>query len=90
MQAFLIEKDGKTEFVGNRTECALLVLLKNWGKSFKSMRDDHEYRIEHVYGFSSDRKMASILLRTDSGTRLYVKVSSVKTKLWSLSGLCLG
>ena len=27
-QAFLIEHANQTEFVGNRTECALLVMLK--------------------------------------------------------------
>ena len=75
MQAFLLDKEGRTEFVGNRTECALLVLLRDWGKDFKAMRDEHSERIEHMYGFSSERKMASVLMRVESGTRLYVKVS---------------
>lgn len=75
VQAFLLEKEGKTEFIGNRTECALLILLRDWGKDFKAMRDEHSERIEHMYGFSSERKMASVLLGVESGTRLYVKVS---------------
>ena len=40
------------------------------------MRDEHSERIEHMYGFSSERKMASVLMRTQSGTRLYVKVGN--------------
>lgn len=80
MQAFLLDKEGKTEFVGNRTECALLVLLRDWGQDFKAMRDEHSGRIEHMYGFSSERKMASVLMKTKSGTRLYVKVSFCRSR----------
>lgn len=44
LQAFLItdEKTGKIDFVGNRTECALLLMLqKVWGQDYKAMRDMH-------------------------------------------------
>jgi hypothetical protein len=74
LQAFLIEEKGKIDFVGNRTECALLMLLRSWGIGFKDLRDEFAGNIEHVYGFSSERKMASVLISIDSGSRLYVKV----------------
>lgn len=44
LQAFLItdEKTGKIDFVGNRTECALLLMLqKEWGQDYKALRDMH-------------------------------------------------
>eukprot|EP00798_Chlamydomonas_sp_ICE-L_P007259 gene7259-371_t len=40
-KAFLIEDDdGRIEFVGNRTECALLVLMRSWGVDYQELRED--------------------------------------------------
>lgn len=40
VQAFLIEHDNDTVgFVGNRTECALLMLLRSWGVSYEALRE---------------------------------------------------
>lgn len=73
-KAFLIEKeDGSTDLVGNRTEGALLILLKTWGRSYKAVRSDLREDIVQVYGFSSARKMASVMLRHLDGMRLYNK-----------------
>ena len=33
--------NGKIDFVGNRTECALLVMTRNWGQDYKALRDLH-------------------------------------------------
>ena len=46
LQAFLIVDDkeggsGKVDFVGNRTECALLMMLRNWGQDYKDLRILH-------------------------------------------------
>eukprot|EP00891_Asterochloris_glomerata_P007553 jgi/Astpho2/7553/e_gw1.00115.5.1_t len=72
--AFLVVHVGKpTELVGNRTECALLQLLSKWGLDYKAIREAHHDSIEHLYGFSSAQKMASVLMRTPSGLRLYNK-----------------
>lgn len=62
------------EFVGNRTECALLMLLRDWGVMYKSIRDIHHNDTARLYGFTSERKMASILVRMQSGYRLFNKV----------------
>ena len=76
MQAFLIEHDANAvEFMGNRTECALLMLLRGWGLRYEAVRNEHKAQIFQVYNFSSERKMASVLLRQGNGLRLYNKVS---------------
>jgi Ca2+-transporting ATPase len=50
-KAFLIEHGADlVEFVGNRTECALLMLSRKWGSSYKALRDTHEKNIEEVRG----------------------------------------
>ena len=81
-QAFLVETENKgVDFVGNRTECALLMLLREWGLSYKALRDTHQNSIERIYGFTSERKMASVLVRTPQSLRLYNKVSHPTTQV---------
>lgn len=77
------EKKG-VEFVGNRTECALLMLLREWGFGYKAIRDAHHSDTARIYGFTSERKMASMLLRTANGPRLFNKVSSSVSSLVSV------
>ena len=139
------DSNGKVDFVGNRTECALLVMARNWGQNYRELRDIHhdqtvgEWRgkgrgtrseapniqvwhlaafelihrrvpawmscpaqlalhgpsrpppadqgpthphatlpphpplLAEVYGFSSERKMASVLVRRHGALRLYNK-----------------
>ncbi len=51
LQAFLVEAEGKTEFVGNRTECALLVMVRNWGQDYAALRDlNHEQTVGESAG----------------------------------------
>ena len=69
------------EFVGNRTECALLMMLRAWGpkSDYRALRAANAPRVLREYDFSSLRKMASVLVapagKTDAsaGARLYVK-----------------
>mmetsp|Transcript_4289 Transcript_4289/g.13717 ORF Transcript_4289/g.13717 Transcript_4289/m.13717 type:complete len:995 (+) Transcript_4289:117-3101(+) len=71
-KAFLMDgAGGEVQFVGNRTECALLVLLRKLGADYKALRKDAA--VDHLYGFSSERKSASVLIRTGTGFRLYCK-----------------
>ncbi len=75
LQAFLIEHDANAvEFMGNRTECALLMLLRSWGLRYEAIRNEHKAHVFQVYNFSSERKMASVLLRHGDRLRLYNKV----------------
>lgn len=74
-KAFLMNEEGgiQVSFVGNRTECALLMMLRSWGISYNDVRESQHHNIEEVYGFTSERKMASVLLRKDSSLVLYNK-----------------
>jgi Ca2+-transporting ATPase len=48
-KAFLIEHSADlVEFVGNRTECALLMLGRRWGADYKTVRDLHQPNVAHV------------------------------------------
>lgn len=51
----------RVTFVGNRTECALLVLMNyTWGvRQYDDVRREYEEAVEHVWAFSSERKMVS-------------------------------
>jgi Ca2+-transporting ATPase len=94
-KAFLIEDDkDHVEFVGNRTECALLMMLRKWGISYKELRAQNEPQVANLYGFSSAKKMASVLLRTDDGFRLYNKgaaeyVLKVCTRVLDTNGVAV-
>eukprot|EP00741_Cyanophora_paradoxa_P020079 tig00021234_g19380.t1 len=59
--AYLSRKDnGVTEFVGNKTECALLVLLEKYGGDYEAARKSA--KIEHLYAFSSEKKRMSVIV----------------------------
>ena len=89
MQAFLIEKDvGSIDLVGNRTEGALLMLLRGWGRNYKTVRANRHEDVAQLYGFSSAKKMASVMLKTGSGLRLYNKVCSLCSKYLSCGSKC--
>lgn len=78
-KAFYIEEPGKKiEFVGNRTECALLLLAeRNLGVPYTEVRKQYEQQVVQMYGFSSAKKMASVLIDRGDGTlRLYNKGAS--------------
>lgn len=48
-KAFLIEHGADlVEFVGNRTECALLMLGRKWGSNYQAIRDKHQPDVEQV------------------------------------------
>lgn len=68
-----MDKGGEVQCVGNRTECALLLLLRSWGVEAGEARAAYSDRMERVYAFSSERKLASVLVRMESGYRLYTK-----------------
>jgi len=78
------------EFVGNRTECALLMLLRTWGTDYKTIRDSYSPMVEKVWDFDSAKKMAGVLIKTADGHRLYNKACPVRPlNLPSDHSLCL-
>lgn len=48
-QAFLLDDDpDNVGFVGNRTECALLMLARKWGIDYKVIRSQQEKNVAKV------------------------------------------
>jgi hypothetical protein len=57
--------------------------------SYKDLRTKHEPDVANLYGFSSAKKMASVLVRTDNGFRLYNKVTCCPVPALRLLPCCL-
>jgi len=66
-----MQEKGLPDFIGNKTECALLVYSRLLGVDYDEVRKDSV--IEKLYPFSSSKKRMSTLIKTDDGHRLYVK-----------------
>ena len=64
-------EDGKDSFIGNPTECALLVAARKAGWDYTKKREEAD--IAHIFPFSSQKKDMSTILRTAEGYMLYVK-----------------
>jgi Ca2+-transporting ATPase len=72
--AFLVlENDGRFTPVGNRTECALLMLMRDWGLDWASHRQQAQPFVRHLFPFSSAIKMASAIQEVDSHNIIYTK-----------------
>lgn len=71
----IIKDPAPVGFVGNRTECALLMMLRTWDADYTVIREKHAHMVERVWDFDSAKKMASVLIRTSNGYRLYNKAS---------------
>ncbi|CAF3524989.1 unnamed protein product [Rotaria sp. Silwood1] len=80
---------GLPKQIGNKTECALLGLVQNWGGSYDRIRRDiPEKKLVKVYVFNSVRKMMSTIIQRNDGYRVYTKGASemVLTKCKSIIG----
>ena len=64
-------EDGKDSFIGNPTECALLVAARKAGWDYTKKREETD--IAHIFPFSSQKKDMSTILCTAEGYMLYVK-----------------
>ncbi|KAL6077712.1 putative Plasma membrane calcium-transporting ATPase 1 [Balamuthia mandrillaris] len=75
---------GLPVFLGNKTECALLVFageIMPEGWEYRKVRDQYEseHRICHLFNFTSDRKRMSTVVRNEKGDskyRLFTKGAS--------------
>lgn len=63
--------DNRKEFIGNPTECALLVALNKANTNYHDLRNGAE--IVHVYPFSSEMKKMTTVVRDDDGYIAYTK-----------------
>ena len=76
------DEHGDVSFVGSKTETALMSFAKTLGyNDYKSTRESRE--IVEMFPFSSERKAMGVIIKHDSGYRLYVKGAS--EVLFSLS-----
>lgn len=70
------EADGgkeRLEFVGNKTECALLEYMATQMEvNYEEIRKKHKKNIAKLYPFSSERKMMSTAIRTEEGDAKYI------------------
>ena len=76
-------RSGKTDFKGNPTECALLMMSRDLGYEYTALRDATEGRSESTkatgkpFIFSSARKMMSwVVKKPGGGYRLFAKGAS--------------
>ena len=63
-------------FIGNPTECALLVAADKAGQDYQQIRKANG--VVHVYPFSSETKNMTTITRTDKGYMVYTKGSPEK------------
>lgn len=63
--------DNRKEYIGNPTECSLLVVLNSAGIDYRTMRNDAN--LCHVYPFSSELKKMTTVVETDGQYVVYTK-----------------
>ncbi|KAG2226932.1 hypothetical protein INT45_010211 [Circinella minor] len=77
------DENGNVDFVGSKTECALLGFSKSLGSSYEDIR--HDAKIAKVFPFSSKRKTMTTVIKVQENTaksksqadyRAYVKGAS--------------
>ncbi|KAH3666251.1 hypothetical protein OGAPHI_004440 [Ogataea philodendri] len=77
-----VQQEVEEEFVGSKTECALLLLAKDKFKAIGDsspldlIREHSQSRIVQVIPFESSRKWGGLIVKTDSGYRFYIKGAS--------------
>mgnify|MGYP004567648051 FL=1 len=64
-------EDGAWSFIGNPTECSLLVAAQKAGKDYQQLR--HDADVVRVFPFSSQNKDMSTIVRENGKTILYTK-----------------
>jgi len=90
--------DGKVDFIGSKSETALLGMTKAMGIDYRSYRDNKCYQTVQVYPFSSAKKSMATLIKIDrsakgtgSGSfyRIHVKGASEIVLRYSTKALLL-
>jgi Ca2+-transporting ATPase len=90
--------DGKVDFIGSKSETALLGMTKAMGIDYRSYRDNPCYKVVQVYPFSSAKKSMATLIKVDraakgtgSGSfyRMHVKGASEIVLRYSTKALLL-
>lgn len=74
--ANLSEEDGELKFVGNPTECALLIALNKSGQDYSEIRNFSE--VLESFAFSSQKKYMTTVVKDDGKVVAYMKGSPGK------------
>jgi magnesium-transporting ATPase (P-type) len=70
--AYIVKKEtGNPEFIGAKTECALLILAERLGVDYVRVRQDA--KIKKIYPFSSKKKRMSTIVNAENGYRYFCK-----------------
>ncbi|CAG9310366.1 unnamed protein product [Blepharisma stoltei] len=70
--AFITTRDdGKRELVGDRTECALLMMTSKWNLDYHLYRVPEQQKLQ--WAFDSRSKRMTTVYEIDSGVRVYTK-----------------
>eukprot|EP01117_Protostelium_nocturnum_P020224 TRINITY_DN8_c0_g2_i1.p1 TRINITY_DN8_c0_g2~~TRINITY_DN8_c0_g2_i1.p1 ORF type:complete len:1045 (-),score=339.09 TRINITY_DN8_c0_g2_i1:59-3193(-) len=64
----------RPEFIGLKTECALLVMADDLGSDYEKVRKDAQ--IERMWPFSSKNKRMTTIIKSQNSLRLYCKGAS--------------
>ncbi|KAI9227107.1 MAG: PMCA-type calcium-translocating P-type ATPase [Piptocephalis tieghemiana] len=64
--------EGQIEFVGSKTECALLGMMKSMGSDYRKVREDVETL--RAFPFSSSKKSMSVIVRSPASQGNVVRV----------------
>jgi calcium-translocating P-type ATPase len=65
----------RPQIIGNKTEAALILMLKTWGFDYEVVKNSNfNEATDKLFSFNSDKKRSSaILFRSDKSVRVYVK-----------------
>jgi len=76
--AFITRDGDKTDFVGSKTECALLMLSEDLGADYEALRTAYKANVVHLYPFSSAKKSMGVVLK--AGAPLSEETSNSSSK----------
>ncbi|KAI8388871.1 PMCA-type calcium-translocating P-type ATPase [Radiomyces spectabilis] len=82
------DENGNIDFIGSKTECALLGFAKNLGCSYEDIRSDS--KVAKVYPFASKRKTMTTIIETKENSASSVKQADYRIHVKGASEIVLG
>jgi len=62
------------DFVGDKTECALLQMIESLGYNYVQLRSELKKDLVTMYPFTAAKKRASVVYKVENGAKLCVAV----------------
>ncbi|KAI9244834.1 PMCA-type calcium-translocating P-type ATPase [Phascolomyces articulosus] len=82
------DENGNVDFVGSKTECALLSFSKSLGSSYEDIR--HDTKVAKVFPFSSKRKTMTTVIKVQENTASSKSQSDYRVYAKGASEIVLG